>query len=1586
MASSVESRVVSLKFDNGQFMDGVKSTLDGLNRLKEGLAGKLGGEKLAELGDEAKKVDLKKIGEDAQQVGASISLMAAAGAVALGNLASRAVETGLAFAQKLTVQPLIDGFREYELQLNSVQTILANTQAKGETLSTVSAALDELNVYADKTIYNFGQMTANIGKFTAAGVGLSDSVSAIKGLSNLAAMFGVDAASASNAMYQLSQAISSGVVRLQDWNSVQNAGMGGEAFQEALIRTARIHGEAVDEAIEKNGSFRESLKENWLTAEVMLSTLSQFTGDLTDDQLLAMGYTEEQIEQIQTMAQSALEAATYYKTFSQVVDAVFEVMGSGWANVWRILMGDFEEAQAFWTSVGNYITGVIDNLFNGISGVAQRFVDLGGKAAIIAGLGNIFEAIRKPLNAVGQAFNDTFKTDFGHILANIAKAFERLTTMFIMSDENLAKLRTTFQGLWSILHIILWPITQAWKLFAFLGEALIGLTGIVGGKGTSAFLSLTAAIAKGPIAIDEWLHKFDPMGKLVDWLRPKLQSFVEWIGPKLSNAATTAKEAFEKVRSAIGDRISSVLTTLADTFSRIATTLGDFFAPKVQKAREALSEFSSSVQTKVAEKFAKLGEKAREAGEIFSDVFSGRTANVTSKFGEVVEKVANALHKAYDWAIEFGKGLLQALEGKGPVLMDKLGTAADWISDKLGGLFKNEIKIPDVANSEQVQSAMTSVQTTAETASTNAQSAWEKFTSWWNTSFMPYIQSVWSAVSPVLTEIWEALKQFASSFKNAFTFEEGDFGLARLLNYLVTGGVLAIFYNITSTLKTTFSDVSETLESLKATLESFNEALEAHATEAKSRALKNYATALLILAAALFILALIPASRLQTASTAIILLAAALVIMMESLDKVGMRSFNMVALGAALVGFALAIALIAGAAALMALVDPESINRALNAIMLIIAMMTAAAKGMDDIHVNPTAGLAMIGFAASLYIIAGTVHKLGSMDAGTLAKGIAAVSVITLVMGVYQKLAKNPMGMGNAVALLALALFLQKVSATIVQLGEMDWDTARQGVTVLTVVIAALAIALKSSENVDFSNALGIMAGIVLMLAIGHVIEQLAAIAWTSCLKAVITIGVVLLELGLAMSYMNNKLEGSAAIFLAAAALTLIGNVVAKLSALSWTQLKIGLIGLAGALAIVLIAGKLGQSAALGLIILAAAIGSLGLVLTAIGTIITGVTTLLTVAAIFGAPAFIALAHGIELLAATIPTVITSVFDGVLLLSKLIWDNKETLAKGIAGIFIAMSEAIVLSTPSIFEALGVLLENLLAFIVEYSPQVADAAYQLMIAMANKIIEYMPTIAEKGGQLVIAFCREMAKQMPAIVEAAILLIIAFIDALANAIRDNTPALENALHNLIDAMGSFMRRQWESFKTWGADVVKGIAQGVSDNAWRVVPSIGSVALKLGSTIKNKLGISSPSKVFAEYGKFVVMGLAIGIAENAKLASDASGEAADGIVNEFNKAIRDGIFDELENEPLTIAPVLDLTNVRSGLDELGAQGISLQAQNASTIGTRPDIPIEQTPPNQLARAQVVYNQTINSPDPLSEAEIYRRTRNLVSATVNR
>ena len=290
-----------------------------------------------------------------------MGLMEVAGVASLGGIAAKAVSVGGELVKALTIDAAKAGFEEYELQLNSVQTILANTASKGEDINTVNAALDELNVYADQTIYNFGEMTRNIGTFTAAGVGLKESVSAIKGISNLAAASGSSAAQASTAMYQLSQAIASGTVRLMDWNSVQNAGMGGEQMQEALKRTARVHGQAVDEAIAKQGSFRESLQEGWLTAEVMLETLTLMTGDLSREQIIEMGYTEEQTDEIMKFAETANDAATKIKTFSQLIDTLKEELGSGWAQTWRIIFGDFEQAKELWSGIGNYLTGVLSN-------------------------------------------------------------------------------------------------------------------------------------------------------------------------------------------------------------------------------------------------------------------------------------------------------------------------------------------------------------------------------------------------------------------------------------------------------------------------------------------------------------------------------------------------------------------------------------------------------------------------------------------------------------------------------------------------------------------------------------------------------------------------------------------------------------------------------------------------------------------------------------------------------------------------------------------------------------------------------------------------------------------------------------------------------------------------------------------------------------------------------------------------------------------------------------------------------------------------------------------------------------------------
>ena len=277
--SSIDERVVEMQFRNDQFEQGVKKSLISLENLKKGLNLDKSSKSLSNLESTAKNFSMKNLVSDVASISDRFSTMGIIGMTALQNITNSAIATGATLISALTIDPVKSGFKEYETQINAVQTILANTESKGTSLDQVNAALDELNHYADMTIYNFTEMTRNIGTFTAAGVDLDTSVQAIKGIANLAAVSGSNSQQASTAMYQLSQALAAGTVKLQDWNSVVNAGMGGQVFQDALKETARVHGVAIDQMIKDEGSFRETLSKGWLTSSILTETLSKFTAE-----------------------------------------------------------------------------------------------------------------------------------------------------------------------------------------------------------------------------------------------------------------------------------------------------------------------------------------------------------------------------------------------------------------------------------------------------------------------------------------------------------------------------------------------------------------------------------------------------------------------------------------------------------------------------------------------------------------------------------------------------------------------------------------------------------------------------------------------------------------------------------------------------------------------------------------------------------------------------------------------------------------------------------------------------------------------------------------------------------------------------------------------------------------------------------------------------------------------------------------------------------------------------------------------------------------------------------------------------------
>ena len=384
MSTTIDQKVVEMQFNNANFERNVATSMSTLEKLKRALKFDGASKGLENIQSSANKVNFSGMSNGIDTVNAKFSYLQMSIQHQLNNIVDSAVNTGKRMISALTIDPVKTGLQEYETQINSVQTILANTQHNGTTLDEVNNALDELNTYADKTIYNFTQMTRNIGTFTAAGVDLKTSVESIQGIANLAAVSGSTSQQASTAMYQLSQALAAGKVSLMDWNSVVNAGMGGKVFQDALIRTSELLKTGGKEAINTYGSFRESLtKGEWLTTEVLTETLKQLSGAYTEADLIAQGFTKEQAKEITKLAETAVNAATKVKTFTQLWDTLKEAAQSGWTQTWELIIGDFNEAQELLTNisdvVGNFINKTSETRNNILGGALKspwkKFID-----------------------------------------------------------------------------------------------------------------------------------------------------------------------------------------------------------------------------------------------------------------------------------------------------------------------------------------------------------------------------------------------------------------------------------------------------------------------------------------------------------------------------------------------------------------------------------------------------------------------------------------------------------------------------------------------------------------------------------------------------------------------------------------------------------------------------------------------------------------------------------------------------------------------------------------------------------------------------------------------------------------------------------------------------------------------------------------------------------------------------------------------------------------------------------------------------------------------------------------------------------
>ena len=573
----IDEKIAKLSLDSSQFEKNATNAIRTFRDMNKTFA-------------KSSSVDLSNLEKSVDSISGRFTLLGNIGQAAFQRIANTVLNLASQLNGVFGLGGAIAGFAEYELKLGSIQTIMVNT---GESIEAVSDALNELNTYADQTIYSFSDMTRNIGLFTAAGVDLATSVSSIKGLANLAAGMGVSNEAAARATWQLSQALGTGYVRLQDWMSVENAGLGGEYFQKALVEHANAIGAlslSYDELKEKYGSFRNSLTEGaWLTNDVLAATLADFANDAT-----------------------LQDAATKVKSFSQLVDTVKESVGSGWAQTWEILFGNLEEAKSFWSPIADAITGFVSKSNDSRNKFLQDWKDLGGLESALNGIKNIFTGLDHLFAPVIEGFKNLISDVTPKKAADLAKSFENLTSKFANAD--FSSFSNMVTGVFDTLSGALGKLGDGVSslleklsikhLFAGLaGGGLILIGKKIIGVLTTVKEALDDFLGKGGNKIDSIKDKvtglFDDMGE-------SIQSFTSGIrtGQLLAIASaigiltlSISKLSTIKGSSVVGSltAIGVMLTELAGAFALIQLSLKKFKVDGVLKTGVSIVAIAGAV-------------------------------------------------------------------------------------------------------------------------------------------------------------------------------------------------------------------------------------------------------------------------------------------------------------------------------------------------------------------------------------------------------------------------------------------------------------------------------------------------------------------------------------------------------------------------------------------------------------------------------------------------------------------------------------------------------------------------------------------------------------------------------------------------------------------------------------------------------------------------------------------------------------------------------------------------------------------------------------------------------------------------------
>lgn len=1270
MSTTVDERVVEMRFDNKQFEQNIQTSLSSLDKLKKSLNLEGAAKGLETVNDAANKCsgNMSPLSNAVETVRVRFSALEVMAITALQNITNSALAAGKNLVSAFTIDPIKSGFEEYETQINAVQTILANTSSKGTTLDQVNNALDELNHYADMTIYNFTEMTRNIGTFTAAGVDLDTSVAAIKGIANLAAVSGSNSQQASTAMYQLSQALAAGTVKLQDWNSVVNAGMGGQVFQDALKETAKVHGIAIDEMIKDEGSFRETLSKGWLTSDILTETLAKFTGDLNEDQLRTMGYTDDQIKSIMEMGKTANDAATKVKTFTQLFDTLKEAAQSGWTQSWEIIVGDFEEAKELLTEVSDTFSAVINASADARNKMLQDWKDLGGRTMMIEAVKNVFEGLVSVAKPVREAFNEIFPPMTGKQLAEITERIRDLTAKFKMGEESSKNLKNTFKGVFAVLDIV----GQAFKAVAGGVGELIGLF-LPAGNGV---LSLTGSFGEYLVKLDETVKKTDVFGKAVSTVVDIVKiaiTFVKTAGEKVKEFGKTAGEKFdfpgfelfhsflERVHdrmAQIGDGAGKMKSGVIVAFEMMGEALEKCKFLKVMEALwTAVKVIAGGIADAVGTMMGTLAEKLGDADfsgvlDVLNSIAVGGIALSISKFLKSVTEPLEGLNGV----LEGVTGILDGVRGCFEAYQTNLKAGTLLKIGAAIALLAGSIVAISLIDSDKLSVSLGAI-TVLFANLLGAMAIFNKISS--DTGKVSKACTAMIAMSVAVSILAGALKKVS------------DLDWGELARGLV--GIAGLTTIVVASSKAMASGQKQVMKGATSLI-IFGAAIKILASACRDLSKLQWdelgrgltGVGVLFAEIAVFLRVAKFNGKMLSTATGIVILAAAMKVLASACKDFGQMEWSEIGKGLAGIG-------------------------GLLAELAVFTNLAGNAK-----HVMST-GVALIAIGVAMKIFASAVKDFGQLQLDEIGRGLTAMGgALAEVAIAVNLMPKNMIGIGTGLVIVGGAL--ETIANCMSKFGGMQWEEIGRGLTVMGGALAELAISLNFMKGtLGGSAALLVASGALAVLA--PVLSILGALSWEAIAKGLISI---------------------------AGAFTIIGVAGAVLTPLVPT-----ILALSGAFALIgvgvltigagLLAAGTGLSAlAIGFTALATA-GAAGAtaIVAALTVIVTGIAGLIPAVLTKVGEGIIAIC---KVIAAGAPAIGEAVKAVVLTLIDVFVSCVPQLADGALQLVVGVLAALVTYTPQIVDLAFKFLIGILDGIASNLPSLIKAGVDVLVAFFAGIVD------------------------------------------------------------------------------------------------------------------------------------------------------------------------------------------------------------------------------------------------------------------------